>query len=32
MANGFLLGCHQGMGQEEVDYIAEAVEEFFKKM
>jgi CDP-4-dehydro-6-deoxyglucose reductase, E1 len=32
MANGFLLGCHQGMGQEEVDYIAEAVEEFFKKI
>lgn len=30
MANGFLIGCHQGMGKEEVDYIAQTVDDFFK--
>lgn len=31
MANGFLLGCHQGMGKKEVNYMADAAERFFAK-
>ncbi len=31
MANGFLLGCHHGMGAKEVDYIAQSASNFFKK-
>lgn len=29
MASGFLLGCHHGMGQKEINIIKEAVEEFY---
>ena len=25
MANGFLLGCHQGMGKTEIDYISQSM-------
>lgn len=31
MANGFLLGCHQGMGKKEVNFIASSVEKFLEK-
>lgn len=30
MANGFLLGCHQGMGNKEVNYIASSFKKFQK--
>jgi len=30
MRGGFLLGCHQGMGTEEIAYIAEIFEKFVK--
>ena len=28
MANGFLVGCHSGMGKEETDYVVEKIREF----
>ena len=31
MANGFLIGCHNGMGNREVNYIIDTVEEFFNQ-
>lgn len=31
MKNGVLLGIHQGMGQEEIDYIKECWYEFFRQ-
>lgn len=31
MANGFLIGCHQGMGQVDIDYIFKTCEQFFKR-
>lgn len=30
MANGFLIGCHHGMDTLDIDYIMQAVKEFFK--
>jgi CDP-6-deoxy-D-xylo-4-hexulose-3-dehydrase len=29
MANGFLIGCHQGMGVSEVNYIMDSFKEFY---
>lgn len=31
MANGFLLGCHQGMGRKEINFIASSAEKFLEK-
>jgi CDP-4-dehydro-6-deoxyglucose reductase, E1 len=31
MANGLLLGCHQGMNQDELDYIVATAEAFFAR-
>ena len=28
MSNGFLLGAHHGMGNDEVDYVCEVLKEF----
>ncbi len=30
MASGFLIGCHQGMDENQVDYIIESFKEFLK--
>lgn len=32
MANGFLLGCHQAMGQKEINYIISSFKKFQKKL
>ncbi|KAI9010797.1 pyridoxal phosphate-dependent transferase [Hyaloraphidium curvatum] len=31
MREGFLVGCHHGMGEEEVDWVCGAIEGFFKE-
>lgn len=31
MQNGFLIGCHQGMGEKEIEYVAKVAKEFFDK-
>lgn len=30
MASGFLIGCHQGIGKKEIDYIKQVVKEFYE--
>jgi len=31
MANGFLLGMHQGLGEKEIEYVKDVCEDYFRK-